>query len=318
VATSVAGLATFGGGALAAGADVGQLVTGLASMNAGAALARTGQLIASAATTVWTGAQWLLNAALTANPIGIVIVVIAALVAAIIVAYKKSDTFRAVVQGAMRGVVSAFGWVWDKVKAVFGWLKKNWPLVLAVLTGPIGLAVRAILKHWDSIKSGVTTKTAALISYVRGIPGRIKGALGNLGNLLKGAGKSVIDGFLNGLRGGFDRVRSELSRLTNMLPSWKGPQTVDASILYGAGRLVMGGFERGLADGSGGVRATLGAVTASMPSAVSGAQGGGGDGGAVHIHTPAVITSDRDLIRLIDGARARTKRSRTVVSAGAR
>ena len=45
--------------------------------------------IAAAATGVWTGAQWLLNAALTANPIGIVIVVIAALVAAIVIAYKN-------------------------------------------------------------------------------------------------------------------------------------------------------------------------------------------------------------------------------------
>jgi hypothetical protein len=49
------------------------------------------------ATFAWTAAQWLLNVALTANPIGLIVVAIAALVAGVILAYKKSDTFRAIV-----------------------------------------------------------------------------------------------------------------------------------------------------------------------------------------------------------------------------
>lgn len=52
----------------------------------------------SVATGAMTAAQWLLNAAMTANPIGIVIVAIVALVAAVVIAYKKSETFRRIVQ----------------------------------------------------------------------------------------------------------------------------------------------------------------------------------------------------------------------------
>lgn len=51
------------------------------------------------ATTVYEGAQWLLNVALTANPIGLVIVGIAALTAGIWYAYESSETFRGALYG---------------------------------------------------------------------------------------------------------------------------------------------------------------------------------------------------------------------------
>ena len=92
---------------------------------------------ARAATIAWTAAQWLLNAALTANPIGLVVVAIGALIAGVVLAYRHSSTFRAGVQslwewlrkfigftplGALitnfGDLRDAIGWVLDKLKAV--------------------------------------------------------------------------------------------------------------------------------------------------------------------------------------------------------
>jgi hypothetical protein len=181
---------------------------------------RVSSIAAAVASKAWAAAQWLLNAALSANPIGLVILAIVALVAAIVIAYKRSATFRAIVQAAMRGAQVAFGWVLTKVQQLVGWIRGNWPRILAILTGPIGLAVRFILTRWDSIRSGVVSRTQALIGFVRSIPGRITGALGDLGGLLRNAGARVIQGFIDGIRDRFGRVQSELNRLTNMLPSW--------------------------------------------------------------------------------------------------
>ncbi len=50
-------------------------------------------------TNVVTAAQWLLNTAMTANPIGIVVVAIGALIAGLVVAYQKFDGFRSMVDG---------------------------------------------------------------------------------------------------------------------------------------------------------------------------------------------------------------------------
>lgn len=57
------------------------------------------QKAAAAASKAWAAAQWLLNAAMSANPIVLVVLAIAALVAAIVIAYKKSETFRNIVNG---------------------------------------------------------------------------------------------------------------------------------------------------------------------------------------------------------------------------
>lgn len=113
--------------------------------------------LATLATKAWAAGQWLLNAALTANPIGVVVVAIAALAAGIIYAYTHSETFR--------GIVDALG---NAFKDVFGWLRDNWPLVLGILTGPIGLAVVEIVKHWDDIKSTFTNGLRAVIDAITG------------------------------------------------------------------------------------------------------------------------------------------------------
>ena len=47
------------------------------------------------ATKIWTGVQWLLNAAMDANPIGLIIIGIAALVAAVVYCWNKFAGFRA-------------------------------------------------------------------------------------------------------------------------------------------------------------------------------------------------------------------------------
>lgn len=49
----------------------------------------------TAATRIWTGVQWLLNVAMSANPIGLIIIGIAALVAAVVYCWNKFAGFRA-------------------------------------------------------------------------------------------------------------------------------------------------------------------------------------------------------------------------------
>jgi len=79
-------------------------------------------------------AQFLWNAALTANPIGLVVVAIAALVAGLVLAYKNSEAFRDMVQTLWEwlkivgnfikdGIVAYFDlWV-TAIKTVIGWIE---------------------------------------------------------------------------------------------------------------------------------------------------------------------------------------------------
>jgi len=68
--------------------------------------------------TGWAAAQWALNIAMDANPIGIVIMAVAALVAGVIYAYYHFEKFRAILDGVFASVKELTDPLWDLVKAI--------------------------------------------------------------------------------------------------------------------------------------------------------------------------------------------------------
>ena len=73
----------------------------------------------TAATTAATTAQVGLNTAMVANPIGLIVLGIAALVAALVIAYKKFDGFRAVVDSVFKFIAGAVSGSLDLIKSYF-------------------------------------------------------------------------------------------------------------------------------------------------------------------------------------------------------
>lgn len=124
-----------------------------------------------AITKIQAAATWAWNAALAANPIGLIVIAIAALIIGLVIAYKKSETFRKIVNGA-------FGAVWHTAQRVFGWVKSNWPKILIILTGPFGLAVVLIVRHWDKIKAGASNALNWIKSHWRTILAILTGPVG--------------------------------------------------------------------------------------------------------------------------------------------
>ncbi|MGG4288376.1 D-Ala-D-Ala carboxypeptidase family metallohydrolase [Priestia megaterium] len=107
---------------------------------------------------VVTAAQRALNLSMMMNPVGLIIAALVGLGVAFVVAYKKSETFRNFVNK-----------LWAAIKTgasfVLNWLKTNWPMLLAIITGPIGLIVYAVIKHWDAIKNATITAFNAVKNF---------------------------------------------------------------------------------------------------------------------------------------------------------
>lgn len=86
--------------------------------------------IQAAGTAGATGATWSLNAAMRANPIGIVVTALTLLAAGLVVAYKKSETFRNIVNGAFDVVKSAGTTLWDSgLRPAFSKIKDGFEAV---------------------------------------------------------------------------------------------------------------------------------------------------------------------------------------------
>lgn len=117
---------------------------------------------------------------------------------------------------------------------------------------------------FNEIKDAVSGRISDVIATIRGLPGKVTDAIGNLGSLLFSAGRNLIQGLINGIENAIPGLRSALGFITNMLPSWKGPEDKDKKILKPAGEAVMAGFGAGIAAGAADIRAMLGDFTSDL------------------------------------------------------
>lgn len=204
----------------------------------------------SAATKIWAGIQAVMNAVLTANPIGLIILAIVALVVAIVIAYKRSATFRAIVQGAFTAISIYAKILWTVLKTVFTAIVGAFKWV----GQQAGNLKTTMVNAWNNIKTGIANVVSGVISFVRGIPGRITGALGNLGRLLYSKGRDVIQGMINGLRSIVGTIASTVSGIKSKVT---GALSGAASWLYNTGSNIVQGLINGITSMAGRVVSTL-------------------------------------------------------------
>jgi phage-related protein len=191
------------------------------------------------ATAAWAAVQAILNIALTANPIGLVIAAIAALVAGIVLAYRNSEAFRNVVDAVGRALVTAFVATKDALVAA-------WNAVVAFFTGigqffselpgkigsflaslP-GLMVDLIVFAFDSVLHAIGVGIGLVLAAFFGLPVLVMTAVNALPGLLASffsflwqtvssltvAGVNAVLGFISSLPG---RIGSALAALPGII-----------------------------------------------------------------------------------------------------
>ncbi|MEU4154703.1 transglycosylase SLT domain-containing protein [Streptomyces antimycoticus] len=137
------------------------------------------------ATKLWALWQLAVNAAMTAfnlvmslGPWGWIVLAIVGVALAIMELWKHCAWFRDAIKTAWDAIESAAQTVIDwfsgpfvdfftktipnTFQTVIDWVKGHWPWILGALTGPIGLAVVGIIKHWDSIRQGISDAWGAI------------------------------------------------------------------------------------------------------------------------------------------------------------
>lgn len=146
-------------------------------------LATVAQAVASgvvrAATATWTGIQWLLNAALIANPIGLIVAAIAGLIAIIVLIATKTTWFQdlwSAVWGGIKDAAAAVGsWftdtLWPGLQSVFGWFADA----------------------ASGARDAVTGALDSVVGFVKDLPGRITSAASGMWDGIGDAFKSAVN-----------------------------------------------------------------------------------------------------------------------------
>jgi len=225
-----------------------QLIITIGAVIGGIAIAviavNTAMKIWTAVTKAFTAIQFAFNAVMAMNPIFLIAIAIAAIIAILILLQKKFDIFGI----AVNAIGIAFGAVWTAIKKVFNWAVQSWPLLLAVITGPFGLAVLAVVTFKDSIIEFLGTliswigtafkKVLDLILWpfnkafegilfwkdaVMGVFNALKDIAGTIFDSVGGAFKGVINAVIGGLEGGLNFAIKGLNTALDGIDSAAGP-----------------------------------------------------------------------------------------------
>ena len=209
---------------LLVGIGSGFAVFKVASVIQGVATALQGFNIAAS---LAAAGQWLLNAAMNANPIMIVVTAIGAVTGALAWFFTQTETgrqiwssFTSFLGNCVNGIIGFFSGLPGRISQVFS------------------DAANFAENTWNGV-----------VDWFKGLPGRITGAIGNVGSLLWNQGKSIIDGFLNGLKSAWDNVTGWISGIGDWIAEHKGPLSYDRRLLIPQGKAIMQGFAQGLSQG---------------------------------------------------------------------
>lgn len=165
------------------------------------------------------------------------------------------------VAGQVLGVLAGF----------VGWLaQKLWPVIATTASVLVeggkkvyafGAAFVNAVQDVVKFVQGVREKIGNAISFVKGIPDKAKAALGDLGGLLLGAGKQIIQGLIDGIWDKVNDLKGVLSKVTDLIPDWKGPLDKDKILLKPAGEALMEGLVKGIDKGKVKLQTVLGKLT---------------------------------------------------------
>lgn len=227
--------------------------------------------ILATAVGIITAAQWLWNVAMLANPIGLVIVAIALLVAAIVFVATHLDDIGALFVKVWGGIKALTLTVFNAVKnflvSVWNSIKSGVSTAVngikSVVTSVWNAIKSATSTVWNGIKSLLSTVWNAIKSVVTGQINMVKTVISAVWNFVKSTTSSVWNAVVNTIK---SKVADIKSKVTNMRDSVKNIFSNAGNLLKDAGRRIIQGLLDGINRMIGTVKDKLRQLTNLIPS----------------------------------------------------
>jgi hypothetical protein len=174
--------------------------------------------------------------------------------------------------------------VTNTVNMVKGWAQDIWNLA-----GQVHQKVVAFIENmWGDLERRTVTGVSNVVRWFESLPGKILGALGNLGSDMFSAGEHAISMLINGLKsipvvGTMISIAGDIADHLPHSPAKKGPLSGSGSPDV-AGQNIARMLTAGLASGRPGVQAAMAHLTSGgIGSGGAGMAGAGAGGTVTHV-----------------------------------
>lgn len=262
--------------------DAMDVVTGVANTaQAAVGLLKDSTLLQSAATKAGAVAQWAMNAAMSANPVMLIVLAIAALVAGLIWFFTQTEVgkqawaaFTDFIGKAWEATAAFLSATWDAVSGAFsagvaavgGFMQQVWDVIKLVWEwSPYGI----IITNWDKI-----------MAFFGKIPGWVKSIFDAAVSWLATAGSNILKGLQNGATTAWNTVNGWLGGIPGKI---KDVFSGAVSWLTSAGGNLLTGLWNGISDKVSWIYSKLSGMVNSVIDYIKNLFG---------IHSPSTVMAD--------------------------
>lgn len=165
-------------------------------------------------------AQALLNGVMAANPIVLIATLIAMLVAGIAVFITQNDTAREKVGAAWDWIKEKVGgaadWTKEKFEKIVEFFKNNWAGILLFIVNPFAGAFKLLYDNCEGFRNFVDEWLGKIkdgfdtgLEFIKDLPGKALEW-----------GKDLIDGFVDGIKGGINKVEDAAGKVAGKVKSF--------------------------------------------------------------------------------------------------
>lgn len=175
-------------------------------------------------------------------------------------------------EGVWNGVKAVASSVWEGIKgivsagieAVRGVINSALSVIESLWSGAWNALGDLLNGAWNSFVETVSGGNERVMGLLRDLPGKITSLFSGAGSWLINAGKSIINGLLDGLKNAWGNVTGFIGGIGDWIVSHKGPPSYDAVMLTKNGELIMRGLLDGMTSGWGDVEDFIGSRNASI------------------------------------------------------